>query len=461
MHRLLLLILLLVPHSLFAAVTINEIAWMGSVNSANDEWIELYNDGSSVSVDGWVLSDGQGLDIMLAGSVGAGTYAVLERTDDTSAPGSAFLIYTGALGNDGRTLTLKRADGSIEDQVVGGADWSNIGGDNTTKETAQYTTNGWVTGTPTPGEKNVSAGTQTSSDNSQTTTEDTAASSKDDDKNLYISLVEPNNELTLNIEAPQTGYVNQPVTLAVMPKGLGERIMDSLNYTWNFGNLATSSGSEVKVRYSHPGTYVVVVEAQYTKYVARARHTITILPTTVSLIKNEDGDILIQNSAQYEVDLSGFTLTGNKSVIFPEYTFLAPKATMIVSAKKVSDYNAAIVMLYDRAKEAVASTLDTYLDMSTITDSITIVKNEITPVAKASAGFNEYEVAAESKMEPKGLISASSTSRETVAAAKETSVSLAAAATTASIPTDKLPYLGLMGLIMIGILGLYSQGHKE
>ena len=24
-------------------VVINEVAWMGTVNSANDEWIELYN----------------------------------------------------------------------------------------------------------------------------------------------------------------------------------------------------------------------------------------------------------------------------------------------------------------------------------------------------------------------------------------------------------------------------------
>ena len=138
----------------YAAVTINEIAWMGNETSANDEWIELFNDGgSSVDVTGWVLRDGMNLEIVLTGAIGAGQYAVLERTDDDSAPGGAFLIYTGALTNTGATLVLARDDGGIEDQVSGGENWENIGGDNVTKETAQYTSSGWTTGAATPGKQ--------------------------------------------------------------------------------------------------------------------------------------------------------------------------------------------------------------------------------------------------------------------------------------------------------------------
>ncbi len=453
--------LLLLPGHVFAAVTIHEVAWMGSGDSANDEWIELYNDSSSVSVDGWTLSDGQSLNIELAGTVGAGQYAVLERTDDGSAPGSAFLVYTGALGNDGRTLTLKRANGGIEDQVAGGTDWKNIGGDNVTKETAQYTSSGWVTGKATPGSKNVTTGSVSDDEDDTVTNLDTNDSS-DSSKNVYISLIEPDNELKLSIEASKTGYVNQPITLVVVPSGLGEKIMDSLNYTWNFGNLATSSGKEVQVSYAHPGTYVIVIEADYTKYVARARHTVTILPTAVSMMKNEQGDILIQNNAQYEVDVSGFTLKGNKSVVFPEYTFLAPKATMVIPQKKVSDKNSNLVMLYDRAKETIASSLDSYLQPPTVAKHASVAETEIIPIARASS--KNIEEVGEVKVidAPDGLISATNTSKEIAAAPAETEVSAgAAAATTAGIPVDKLPYLGLMGLITIGILALYSSGQKE
>jgi hypothetical protein len=149
------LAVLSLPVYAHAAVIINEIAWMGSPESPNDEWIELYNTGQSpVSVEGWSIQDGDSLSIPLSGSIGAGAYAVLERTDDGSAPGTAFLIYTGALSNAGATLSLYRQDNTLEDQISGGENWESIGGDNATKKTAQRTAQGWQTADATPGSAN-------------------------------------------------------------------------------------------------------------------------------------------------------------------------------------------------------------------------------------------------------------------------------------------------------------------
>jgi hypothetical protein len=119
---LLIVTLVLLP-KVAMAVSINEVAWMGSVTSANHEWIELYNPGEAVSVAGWTLSDGMNLNITLVGEMAAASYVVLERTSEESAPGSAFLIYTGALVNGGTTLTLRTAGGEIHDQVAGGEGW--------------------------------------------------------------------------------------------------------------------------------------------------------------------------------------------------------------------------------------------------------------------------------------------------------------------------------------------------
>ena len=110
----------LFPQLIFAAVSISEVAWMGTAVSPNHEWIELHNAGSAVDVTGWTLTDGMNLSITLEGTIPAESYVVLERTSDASAPGTAFHIYTGALVNSGATLYLKRADGSLVDQVSGG-----------------------------------------------------------------------------------------------------------------------------------------------------------------------------------------------------------------------------------------------------------------------------------------------------------------------------------------------------
>ena len=97
----------------FLSVIINEVAWAGTAASTNDEWIELYNPGStSVNLVGWILraSDGNPT-INLTGSIPPGGYYLLERGDDTTVSDiSADQIYPGnsstALDNNGEVLQL-------------------------------------------------------------------------------------------------------------------------------------------------------------------------------------------------------------------------------------------------------------------------------------------------------------------------------------------------------------------
>lgn len=178
-------LLLLLPQVSLAAVSISEIAWMGSVESANDEWIELHNNGEApINLAGWELIDNDSLSITLAGTVGAGQFAVLERTNDDSAPGSAFLIYTGALKNTGATLTLKNNVGATVDVVEGGKDWQKVGGDNRTKATAQKTETGWITAPATPGEVTaVQHKTETRGETGQNSIEGTTMRADDESVN--------------------------------------------------------------------------------------------------------------------------------------------------------------------------------------------------------------------------------------------------------------------------------------
>jgi len=101
-------------------VVINEIAWMGTVYSYNDEWIELYNNSSSpIDLTGWGVKAVDGSPkIFLVGTIPAKGYFLLERTDDeTIRDLEADQIYTGALENTGEDVELRDALDNIIDSV--------------------------------------------------------------------------------------------------------------------------------------------------------------------------------------------------------------------------------------------------------------------------------------------------------------------------------------------------------
>jgi phosphatidylserine/phosphatidylglycerophosphate/cardiolipin synthase-like enzyme len=107
-------------------VVISEIAWMGTTDSYADEWIELYNNtGSSIDLTGWSLNAIDGTpSIALSGTIPAGGYFLLERTDDNSVPGvTADQVYTGALGDDGEDLILDDGASSVIDEVDCSSGW--------------------------------------------------------------------------------------------------------------------------------------------------------------------------------------------------------------------------------------------------------------------------------------------------------------------------------------------------
>lgn len=127
-------------------VVINEIAWMGTGASANDEWIELYNTSSkSIDISDWVLKavDGTPDIVFASASIGPFDYYLLERTDDTTISDIlADQIYTDALKNSGEVLELRDFNGDLHD-VVGlvasgsGESESWYEGDNATKSTME------------------------------------------------------------------------------------------------------------------------------------------------------------------------------------------------------------------------------------------------------------------------------------------------------------------------------------
>ena len=121
-------------------VIINEVAWMGSAQSAADEWIELKNIGNEpADISGWqILNQDEGLRLRFPenASIAVRDFYLLERTDDDSVPRvKADLIYKGALVNEEEGLRLFDRDCQLVDEVLANPKWP--AGDSSRKTTME------------------------------------------------------------------------------------------------------------------------------------------------------------------------------------------------------------------------------------------------------------------------------------------------------------------------------------
>ena len=108
-------------------VIINEVSWMGTKESSNNEWIELKNiSNDSISISNYqVLDKEKQIKIIFSqDTILAGEFYLLERTDDSSVPDiSADHIYTGALNNTNETIYLFDNNCLLQDEVEADPDW--------------------------------------------------------------------------------------------------------------------------------------------------------------------------------------------------------------------------------------------------------------------------------------------------------------------------------------------------
>ena len=119
-------------------VLINEICWMGTAVSPNQEWIELYNTTEEqIILDGWILEAKDGIPkIKLKGKIPPYGFYLLERINDNTLPEiAADLIYKGGLENKGEYLQLFDNQNNLIDEVNCSSGW--FAGNKETKQTME------------------------------------------------------------------------------------------------------------------------------------------------------------------------------------------------------------------------------------------------------------------------------------------------------------------------------------
>ena len=106
-------------------VVINEVAWAGSSDGTSDEWIELYNAGSSsVDLSGWYIEDdGSSKYIIESGVIAPKGYFLIEDSEIATNI-IADAVIGISLANAGDSLILKDAGGVMADSVnASGVAW--------------------------------------------------------------------------------------------------------------------------------------------------------------------------------------------------------------------------------------------------------------------------------------------------------------------------------------------------
>lgn len=323
------------PGITFAQVVINEIAWMGSAESANHEWIELYNTSdTAIVLDGWKLTAQDGTpSIDLSGTINSRSYFLLERTSDSSAAPTADIVYAGGLGNTGEYLELADERGVVIDFVDAVDGW--LAGDNTTKQTMQKISGGWGTGTGTPRAVNEARGeTDETADDASDNTSDASETSDTQDPSEY--------------QAPQYRVVDRAhsnITAGTEVVWYAHVLRDGEKqhrgvYRWNFGDGTekilhhnTKKNFEARHTYQYAGEYYVLFEyyaSQFSEHPEIQKSYKIMVSDVDILVKDTAGVVSITNNTTSVLDISHWKITQGDRV------FIVPRGTLLLGSQSIT-----------------------------------------------------------------------------------------------------------------------------
>ncbi len=319
-------------------IVINEIAWTGTTNSANDEWIELYNPTTQeIDLTGWTLTATDGTpNITLEGILAANGYFLLERTDDSSAPNViADQIYTGALGNSGEKLELRDDQNNLIDSVDCSDSW--LTGDNSTKQTMERTESGWQTSQDVGGTPKTQNST-----GEQTSPPDEQPDEQIDEETAGYTAPTPINQPPFAIIGSDIiALVNQELSFDASQSY--DPNNDTLIYFWNFGDGATDTEKQTTHTYTYPGQYLVTLLVSDGEFSDLDIIIVNIYSQSIIISefmpdpqgKDEQKEwIELFNQNNQVANLTNWQLDdqegGSQPFTFPANTLIAPKQFLVI-----------------------------------------------------------------------------------------------------------------------------------
>lgn len=351
-------------------IIINEIGWMGTLASANDEWIELYNlTNMPVDLSGWRLeADDDTPQIVLNGMIASKGVFLLERTtDSTVSTQIAQQIYSGALSNTVEYLRLKNADGQVIDEVDS---WH--AGSNSPKASMVRVNSGlsgispaaWASATIFEGARDAAGNEIIGSPGLVNKTQGGDSNIAPEDTNTPAEItvpsgksVAPGPELLGSLEI-YTRTASNPIAVALdqislpvnTPFDLEARSSEPLDINWILGNgEKISKTTNLTYSFAFPGTYFIILEG--IKGGTRVLDQLEVFVYADSIrisefLPNPTGTdqgyewLELENTGAFMIDLGGFKLnigaTTPKKFTLPSPTFIGPRSYLVIPLSATS-----------------------------------------------------------------------------------------------------------------------------
>lgn len=333
-----LVVFLFVPFVASANVIINEIAWMGTKMEGIDpgswwryEWLELYNSGEPISLDGWKIElyrDNLDFTIQLTGTIN--DYFLIVSSDKIPNYDFNYSNLGGKFNNNGQKIVLKDNQGNVVEEIncfsVG---W--FAGKNDTKQTMERITTGWQTSLNPGGTPKAQNSSGAVEEPEQTT-----------EKPKTPLIPTGNNPPIADAGDNIIGFIGQEI------KFDGSKSSDpdgnELAYSWNMGDGKLIEKLSFTYKYLYPGTYLATLMVYDGRNYVSDTITIKIQSQQITINEfmanpsgkdEEDEWIEIYNDSDSIVDISGWQLddiaSGSKPFVFPQNTLIAPKSYLVFS----------------------------------------------------------------------------------------------------------------------------------
>lgn len=354
--------LLLAPHFIFAAVSINEVLFDPVGTDTGLEKIELYNsDATSVDVSGWELyPDGIGYFVFpSAFSLPAKSFLTIHlRSSGADNPSNLYHpAPTTNMGNSSGSLALFKPGGRSKDTIVDFMRYHKPGSsERKTWESAAGEAGLWTSGAfidifspaegnslglagdgirgsvsawriyavPSIGGSNGEAGVSPPPAPPATSTPPAPSAGAGEP---------PRPSLGADAGSDATVVAGSVVQFQGLAFGLDGEPLSTARFLWNFGDGALGQGRAVTHTYYFPGTYRANLSVSSGEYAGSDWKSITVLAPAiiVSEVKpGSNGFVELFNAAEAAVDLAGMSLADEKGKVF-----YIPSATTVGAASAI------------------------------------------------------------------------------------------------------------------------------
>ncbi|MFA6386661.1 MAG: hypothetical protein WCW04_02750 [Candidatus Paceibacterota bacterium] len=430
-----------------AEVIFNEIAWMGNSSNINAEWIELKGE-KGTDLSNWTISGSVSITIPEGKRINENGFFLLGRQPVDKKITYTYIpdfipdyTYNGTLPNSSGNLILKNSSGVNKDSIS----W--LESERKNYQTKQrINDSGWNYADPTPNDTNSGVSDDNSSEeNIVEETNDTITTTTNEPK-IY--------KIATKIIAPKIVTAGVPFTIDHSTTGLNKEKIILGKFVWNFGDgmqKQLSLSDPFSYGYDYPGEYVITLSYYDSIFDinpdAMDRLIIKVIPSGViisSVGTYADPFVEIENNSSYEMSLNKWIMKGYvHSFLIPEGMVILPNKKLKFSPKitgfDFNDLNS--ISIIDTSGQVFATypTKKTYSNKnySNSNSQNNIVKADIVKSDQAAGIANSPDVI---NLNDLGASAGSADN---------------------GLNNKTLVYLGLAGIIAIGLLSIFLIRRKN